>query len=316
MASNTTRAVQSALNYFTNTYALITTVHNESMVLERCIKSVIAQTLLPIKWVIICDRCTDGTEALARSMTSNVSWIHVLTSSTSSGAGYENKVCAIRTALASIDHLNYAFLGILDGDIELQPNFYSRLIARMQSDALIGIAGGMVLEPELHCELVIRSTEVPGGTQVFRRSCFETIGGFLGIPEGGEDAVACAMARMAGYKTVLYSDLTARHLKPRGGHTHGYFKHAWHGGQRDGAIGYYMPYVIAKCMFRGIKEKRYLYYSIWFVSSMMFRITNRQPRMPANVVAFIQQEQRRLLWERVRTFLAKNRTREFIGDCK
>jgi len=49
------------------TYALITPAHNEEAFIEKTIESVLSQTVLPIKWVVVDDGSTDGTVQIAKS---------------------------------------------------------------------------------------------------------------------------------------------------------------------------------------------------------------------------------------------------------
>jgi cellulose synthase/poly-beta-1,6-N-acetylglucosamine synthase-like glycosyltransferase len=285
-----------------STFALITAAHNESTVIERTIRSVLLQTLRPIKWIIVCDRCTDDTETVARSLASSVSWISILPLSGCDAKGYQNKVNAIRAGLELIKPLDWHYLGVLDADIELPQQYYSVILARMFDDEKIGIAGGVVLDPGVRQELVHRTSEVPGAVQVYRRSCLEAIGGLIGIPEGGEDAVACAMARQAGYKTILFTDLITTHLKPRSARAGGNLARAWHNGRRDAAIEYYMPYVVAKCTFRALREKRYVYYAAWVFGYLIYKVSGQRKRIPYDVATFIRKEQKELLRRSIQSF--------------
>jgi cellulose synthase/poly-beta-1,6-N-acetylglucosamine synthase-like glycosyltransferase len=44
-----------------NTYVLITPAYNEAALITQTIESVAAQTIMPLKWVIVDDGSTDGT---------------------------------------------------------------------------------------------------------------------------------------------------------------------------------------------------------------------------------------------------------------
>ena len=47
-------------------YVLITPARNEAEFIELTIKSVVGQTVQPIKWIIVSDGSTDGTDDLVR----------------------------------------------------------------------------------------------------------------------------------------------------------------------------------------------------------------------------------------------------------
>ena len=285
-----------------SSFVLITAAHNESTVIQRTIQSVLVQTVRPSKWIIVCDRCTDNTETVARSLASSVSWVTILPLAASDAKGYQNKVNAIHAGLKLVASIDWHFLGVLDADIELPQQYYEKILAQMQDDERIGIAGSVVLDPGVRRKPVLRTSEVPGAVQVFRRSCLEAIGGLVSIPEGGEDAVACAMARRAGYKTILFTNLIATHLKLRCARAGDSLFRAWHCGRRDSAIGYYMPYVIAKCFFRALQEKQYVYYGTWLCGYFMYKLSGQRIRIPCDVATFIRMEQKELLWKNVHTF--------------
>ncbi len=47
-------------------YVLITPARNEAAYIEKTIHSVINQTILPLKWVIVSDGSTDGTDEIVK----------------------------------------------------------------------------------------------------------------------------------------------------------------------------------------------------------------------------------------------------------
>jgi len=51
-----------------NLYVLITAARNEEAYIEKTIKSVISQTILPKKWVIVSDGSTDRTDEIVRKL--------------------------------------------------------------------------------------------------------------------------------------------------------------------------------------------------------------------------------------------------------
>jgi glycosyltransferase involved in cell wall biosynthesis len=59
-------------------YVLITPARNEEDYLELTIKSMIQQTLLPIKWVIVSDGSTDRTDEIVKKYAAAHNWIELL----------------------------------------------------------------------------------------------------------------------------------------------------------------------------------------------------------------------------------------------
>jgi len=47
-------------------YALVTPARNEEALIEQTILSVVAQTIRPVRWVIVSDGSTDGTDEIVK----------------------------------------------------------------------------------------------------------------------------------------------------------------------------------------------------------------------------------------------------------
>jgi poly-beta-1,6-N-acetyl-D-glucosamine synthase len=133
--------------------------------------------------------------------------------------------------------------------------------------------------------------DVPGAVQFFRRECFERIGGLIPIPEGGWDGMTCAMARMHGYKTRLFTDLVVDHLKPRNIYEGGFIRRKWQMGVRDYAAGYHPLFEAVKCVSR-LKDRPLVVGAVAWWVGYCTACAQRRPRIVApEVVDFIRREQ-------------------------
>jgi biofilm PGA synthesis N-glycosyltransferase PgaC len=59
-------------------YVLITPARDEAKFIEKTIKSVVTQTVLPLKWVIVSDGSTDGTDDIVKRYVAEHPWIELL----------------------------------------------------------------------------------------------------------------------------------------------------------------------------------------------------------------------------------------------
>src|SRR6476620_1111425 len=59
-------------------YVLITPARNEIAYLELTLKSVASQTVLPLRWVIVSDGSTDGTDELVTKYAKVYPWIELV----------------------------------------------------------------------------------------------------------------------------------------------------------------------------------------------------------------------------------------------
>jgi biofilm PGA synthesis N-glycosyltransferase PgaC len=203
-------------------YVIVTPAHNEEGHLERLFACVKAQTVKPLVWVIVSDGSTDRTDEIARGMAAEVSWIRFLRREKPAQDFRRiekvspGKVAAVEMALASLGAADYEYFANLDADVEIGPSYYEQVLDRFKADPSLGIAGGMirnVLPDGATARGGFKNPEAVGGpVQMFRRTCYEAIGGYK--PYGHEDGFACADARRKGWTVRSFRDIWADHHVP------------------------------------------------------------------------------------------------------
>ena len=67
------------MQVFPLTYVLITPARNEEAFIELTMKSVVNQTVRPVKWVIVSDGSTDSTDAIVKKYAAEHDWIELIT---------------------------------------------------------------------------------------------------------------------------------------------------------------------------------------------------------------------------------------------
>jgi biofilm PGA synthesis N-glycosyltransferase PgaC len=200
-----------------STYVLMTAAKNEAEYIQRTIESVIAQTQKPLAWVIVSDASTDGTDAIIEKYISKEPFIQLIRKDEKEGLpGFASKVKALKIAYASLAHLSFDFIGNLDADISFGREYYEGILEKFEEDPRLGLAGGVVFDRCAN-EWKRRSPEkdhyVSGAVQFFRRACFEAVGGYPPLKDGGEDTVVAVKARMAGWKVAMFSEFSVFHHK-------------------------------------------------------------------------------------------------------
>lgn len=281
-------------------YVLITAVRDEAATIGTTIESVVGQTMLPAEWIIVSDGSTDQTEHLVAAAAATHDWIKLMSLPYRRERSFAGMVAAINAGLAAVTARDYEFLGLLDGDLRLPSVYFEAVLDSLAANPRLGIAGGMVVDVGEPRDRIPRNRlDVPGAVQMFRRSCFEAVRGYLPIPEGGFDAVACAHARMLGYETSLITTLIVDHLKPRNHAFGSVLKRKWQLGVRDYAIGYHPLFELVKCCAR-VTDSPLLLASTASWLGYCSRFLSRPARVvPHEVVAFIRREQLRRLWRQV-----------------
>ena len=274
------------------TYVLVTPVKDEEATIGRTIESVLRQTILPREWVIVSDGSTDGTDAIISKAAVNNPWIRLLPIAPRPGRNFG---AVVRNTEAGIRYLNfseYRFIGLLDADILFQTDYYEQLMKRFEIDQRLGLAGGVVIDIGLPKDRFPRNRiDVPGAVQFFRRDCFDGLGGLVPIPEGGWDGMTCAMARMNGYETRLFTDLVVDHLKPRNIAEGGVVRRKWQMGVRDYAAGYHPVFETVKCLSR-LRDRPFVIGAVaWWTGYTMAMIGRRKRVVPPEVVRYVRSEQ-------------------------
>ncbi len=283
-------------------YVLITPVHNEADRIVLMFKCILAQTIRPAKWVIVNDGSTDNTAALIEANRAKYDFIIQLQPVRSDSASYyAYRTQAVIAGYQSIKDLAFDFVACLDSDLSIQPTYYENVLTEFHNDPKLGIATGVyVNERSYGLEKVIRDCRsTPGGLQVFRRECYEAIGGYRPLRYGGDDSLADIMARMHGWKTRSFPMYEAIHHRPTGtaGEKH-IFKARFFQGYAEYNLATHPLFMVAKSLRRAFVEKPYVTGSM----ARLFGYINCSLRkadrdIPKEVAEYVRKEQlKRLLW--------------------
>jgi biofilm PGA synthesis N-glycosyltransferase PgaC len=200
---------------------LVSPVFNEAANLARTARAVAAQTRPPDRWIVVDDGSADETLAIARELEREIPFLSVIEAGGGSPTGADNlalarEARAFNLGLDLAGWRSFDFIGKLDGDVELPPRWFERLVGRLGADPRLGVAGGYLVEdgPSGWERIAIPAYHVHGAVKLFRRECLEAIGG---IQERlAWDTIDETYARMNGYRSHSFDDLVARHHRPWG----------------------------------------------------------------------------------------------------
>jgi GT2 family glycosyltransferase len=277
-------------------YVIVTPAYNEAGYLARTIESVIRQTTLPLRWVIVDDGSTDETAATVESYARTHRFIRYVRRQRSQEAPYfASNVYAIRAGVRHLTNLSYQFLAVLDADIILPPDYYERILRHFRADPGLGVASGIYENlVNGHLQRVLndrRST--PKAIQVFRRECFEQIGGYVPLVHGGEDTCACVMARMHGWTAWSFPELKAVHQRPTGiRHARGLLRTRFRQGLCEYGLSTHPLFMVAKSLRRCLLEPPLLVGGILRLGGYLYGYLKREPcQIPAEVAAYARHEQ-------------------------
>jgi glycosyltransferase involved in cell wall biosynthesis len=220
-------------------YVLITPARNEEAFIERTAQSMVRQTVLPVRWVIVNDGSTDGTPEIVRAYAARHDWLEVVDMPMRRDRSFAAKVHCFNAGYAKVKGLEHEVVGNLDADISFERDYLEFLLRRFAEDSELGVAGTIFKENGYSSDVdsFEGRNHVAGGCQLFRRRCFEEIGGYAPNLTGGIDWIAVTTARMRGWRTRSFREKWFFHHRNLGTAERNRFVSAFSYGQKDYYLG-------------------------------------------------------------------------------
>ena len=235
-------------------YVIVTPIRDEEKFIEATMTSVQAQTVPPAEWVIVDDGSTDRTGEIIDRYASQFPWIRVVHRENrgfrKSGGGV---VEAFYDGYKALGCRDWDFIVKLDGDLSLQPTYFEKCFAHFESDPKLGIGGGDIYHELGGVQKVEANPKfhVRGATKIYKRACWEAIGGLWRAP--GWDTIDEVKANMLGWKTYSFSELKIAHHRLTGT-AEGLLRDRIKHGIACYVSGYSPLFVVASCVSRLVKK--------------------------------------------------------------
>jgi biofilm PGA synthesis N-glycosyltransferase PgaC len=272
-------------------YVLITPARNEESLIEKTIQSVIAQTVLPRKWIIVSDGSTDRTEEIVNKYVSLYSWIDLVRMPDQRDRSFAAKVGCFNAAYEKIKGSQFDVIGNLDADISFETDYIEYLLNKFATQPDLGVAGTPFIEGEYNSteDSFEGEKHVAGGCQMFRRECFLDIDGYKPIKEG-IDWVAVTTARMKGWRTQSFPDKYFIHHRKMGTGESNQVSSLFRYGTKDYTLGAHPLWVMIKTLYR-LKKNPYIIGSIVHATGYLWAVLRIKRPISDELVAFNQKEQ-------------------------
>ncbi len=275
-------------------YVLMTAAHNEEADIANTIESVLAQTALPKRWLIVSDNSTDRTDEIVQSYADKHDFIRFLRRSRPPGRSFASKVVALRSGEHLLQDVAYDFIGNMDADLTVDPAYFENLMRQFELNPRLGLAGGFVYE-EVNGEFITRGANrvhsVAHAAQLVRRECYEGFGGYAVLQYGGEDWHAQTSARMMGWDVESIPELKIFHHRPTGA-AGGTLRSSYRLGKLDYSFGTYPLFEFIKCAIR-LPHKPFLIGGLVRLAGFAHSFITREPFLiSADLVSYLRKEQK------------------------
>jgi poly-beta-1,6-N-acetyl-D-glucosamine synthase len=238
-------------------YVIITPARDEEAYIEKTISSVIQQTIRPAQWIIVDDGSIDQTGAIIDNYAGSYSWITPVHRPNrgfrQAGGGVIN---AFYEGYDQIESQDWDFIVKLDADLTFAPDYFERCFAEFAKDASLGIGGGSIYHEEVGALKLEPNPRfhVRGATKIYKRECWEKLGGLLRSP--GWDTVDEVKANMIGWTTRSFPHLQVLHFRFTGA-ADGAWKDSVKNGRANYIAGYHPLFMLLKCL-RRLSARPYL----------------------------------------------------------
>ena len=200
-------------------YVLMTAACNEEKYIHRTLQSVLSQTVLPQRWIIVSDGSTDRTAEIVARYAKKYRFIHFIQVLRPPGRNFISKVLALRAGSRLLEDVSFDFIGNIDADVSVEAFYFESLLDYFEQDPSLGLAAGFVYEKcqgEFRVRNIDRVYSVCHAAQMVRRECYVAIGGYAALKYGGEDWYAQTSAKMHGWRVKAFPALKIMHHRHTG----------------------------------------------------------------------------------------------------
>jgi glycosyltransferase involved in cell wall biosynthesis len=266
------------MNLSTTKYVIITPVRDEEAYLQNTIESMVIQTILPTEWVIVNDGSTDRTGQIIDEYAGRYPWIRGIHRANrgfrKAGGGV---VDAFNDGYRVLACKDWDYIIKLDGDLSFDPDYFERCFAYFDSESRLGVGGGVMcyIEDGKKSFESNPAFHVRGATKIYKRACWDAIGGFWPAP--GWDTMDEVKASMLGWTTKSFPDLHLLHHRYTGAAA-GTWANLVKNGRANYVCGYHPLFMLLKCI-RRLRFKPYVVGSIALLYGFLSGYFQRIPQV-------------------------------------
>ena len=266
----------------------------------------VVQTLLPERWVIVDDGSTDYTAKIVESYAKRHPWIELVRRVQDRDRNFASKAHAVNTGLERISSLQFDIMGNLDADVSFESDYMEFLMEKFSEDPELGVAGTPFTQNrdyDSSKDSFEGENYVAGPCQLFRRECFQEIGGYVPNQAGGLDWIAVMTARMKGWKVRAFPEKRFHHYRTLGTAGKGALSALFSYGEKDYYLGGSPVWQLFRVAYR-MAKKPFVLGGLALLSGYIWASLRRVKRaVSPELMRFHQREQMKKLRAILRTLL-------------
>ena len=285
---------------------IVSPTRDEERTVARTIHSMLAQTLRPTRWVIVNDGSTDRTRAIIDEAIAGHDWIECIDRGDRGHRALgQGVVEAFYAGFERVRESAWDYVVKLDADLELPSDYFERLVAEFDRDPQLGMASGktFLLEGDRRRLEYCHDEHVRGPAKMYRRACFEQIGGIE--PVRGWDMIDETRAQMLGWRTRSFLDVQILHLRPIDARQPNLLRSRFDMGRLHWFLGYHWGYHAVRSARSFVQDPPRLLGGTMLAAGYFWDALRRRPRFDPAFTAFVRHKQRaRMRWTHLSSFVA------------
>jgi glycosyltransferase involved in cell wall biosynthesis len=261
-------------------YVLVTPARNESRFIEETLRSVVAQTRRPERWVIVDDGSTDATAEIVERYARKHPWIELVRLPPKTNRCFAGKARAVNAGLERVRGMEFEVMGNLDADVSFEPDYMEFVLGKFAADPKLGVGGTPFTEVggyDSTRDSFEGENYVAGPCQLFRWQCWLEIGGYVPNAAGGVDWVAVMTARMKGWTVRAFPEKRFHHHRSMGTAERGIHASMFSYGEKDYYLGGSPVWQVFRCAYRMLKPP-YLTGGLMLFAGYVTAALRRMPR--------------------------------------
>lgn len=235
-------------------YVVISPVRDEEIFIGATIECMVRQSMRPLEWIIVDDGSTDRTGAIIDEYASRYPWIRACHRQNrgfrKAGGGV---VEAFNDGLRALSSGDWDFIVKFDGDLSFCPEYFEKCFECFAHESDLGIGGGGIchIVDGQACLEPCPAFHVRGATKIYRKACWEALGGLWPAP--GWDTFDEVKANRLGWKTRTFANLHLTHHRLTGS-AEGIWAGLVKNGRANYICGYHPIFMLGKCVRRVLRR--------------------------------------------------------------